>query len=73
VHDAARGLRAVLRDELLEGEALEILHRLVEGPLGRVAEVVRDRVRVAEARGELDLALEASQARFSGTPRRSRW
>ena len=34
VHDPAGGLRAVLRDQLLEVEAVEVLHRVVEDAVG---------------------------------------
>ena len=51
--------RAVLLDELLERQAGQVLHHVVEGAVVRVAVVVDlDGVRVAERGGGLDLALE---------------
>ena len=48
VNDSGRLLRAVLRDEIVERETIQVLHRIVEDP-GRGSAVVedRDRVRVA--------------------------
>ena len=66
VHDAARRLGAVRRHQLVEAEALEVLHRVVEDAVGRAA-VVEDGhgVGVAEPGRELHLALEAPKARLA--------
>src|SRR5688572_12711386 len=54
------GLRAEVRDELLEIDAVEILHRVIEDALGAAAVVEhRNRIRVRELTHVLDLALEA--------------
>ena len=61
--DRARGLDgSVLIDEALEVQAVEILHDVIEGAVGRSPVVEdRDRVRVYEAARQLHFALEAHQ------------
>ena len=67
-NDAARRLRAVLADELLEVDAVEVLHRVVEHAVRRAAVVVDGHgVRVAQLRGDLHFALEPHEARFART------
>jgi hypothetical protein len=65
-HDAPRRERARVRDEIVEVAAVEVLHRVVEDPLGRAPVVVdRDRARVREASRRLHFALEAKERRFA--------
>jgi hypothetical protein len=53
-------LGACALDEELQRRPVEQLHRVIEDSVGRVAVVVdRDRIRVLELGGDLDLALEA--------------
>ena len=57
---SARAAARPRGDERLERQAVEILHRVVEKPSLRVAEVVDlDRIRMRERAREPDLALEA--------------
>ena len=64
VHHATRRLNPVGSDERFEGEAVEVLHRVVEDAVGRAAVVVdRDRIGVRKAARELHFALEPLERR----------
>ena len=59
----ADGERALARDEVLEGDALEVLHRDV-GRASRLVEIVgAEHVAMGDTPGQLDLLLEALQQR----------
>ncbi len=61
-----RGLRAGSRNEILQGNAAQVFHGVVQGTLGRLTEIVdRDRVGVRQAAGDLHLVLEASLGGFA--------
>jgi hypothetical protein len=67
VDDPALGLGAVALDEGLEVEPVEVLHRVIEDPLGRAAVIVDgDGVGVVEPAGQLHLALEAGDGEVVG-------
>ena len=59
MNHARHRLRAVLLDERLQVDAVEVLHRVVEHALRRPAEIVdRHRVGMVELAGDLHLAFE---------------
>ncbi len=61
----------MIAHQLLEVDAVEVLHRVIEHAVGRAAVVVdRDRVRMTELRGHLHLALEALEVRLARAIRR---
>ena len=65
--DAALGLRAELPHELVEVDAAQVLHRVIEQPVGRASVVIdRDGVGVGKLAGDLDFVLEARDVRLVG-------
>ena len=66
-HHSACRLRAVDRDDPLQGRAVEELHRVVEDAVvGSPVVEDGDGVGVGQARGQLDLALEATKVDLAG-------
>ena len=66
-HHSACRLRAVDRDDPLQGRAVEKLHRVVEDAVvGSSVVEDGDGVGVGEPRGQLDFALEATQVELAG-------
>ena len=67
VNHAAGGQRPEARDEVLEAEAVDVLHHVVEDAVGRAPVVVDgDRVGRVQAARELHLALEPDETVLAG-------
>ena len=71
-HHSACRLRAVDRDDPLQGRAVEQLHRVVEDAVvGSPVVEDGDGVGVGQTRGQLDFALEATQVDLAARSARS--
>jgi hypothetical protein len=70
-HHAAGRLRTVEPHEVLEIDAIEVFHRVVEDAVGRASVVVDGYgVRMTQLRGQLHLPLEPHEIQLTGPVRR---